>query len=349
MVDYAYAEVPQRVIGPLELLYAGQRESIYVPLATFEKPLWPSVQRGARVTKASGGIQTVLIQDGMTRSVVVEANSLTRLKEVLDWLENQNTVMQEVVAATSSYCRLKSWHYQIVSRLLYIRFTFKTGEAAGHNMATKAAEALLTWLLSAHPDLHYVSISANICTDKKPQAINGILGRGKSVIAEVTIPRELCQSMLRTSPEKIVNLNLKKNWIGSCLAGSIRTANAHFANMLLAFYLATGQDAANIVEGSQGMTHTEVIDGDLYFSVNLPNIILGAYGNGKQLPFVKKNLELLRCDRITSDGESSQKLAMIGAAVVLCGELSLLAAQTNKEELMRSHIALERSIFMPEQ
>jgi hydroxymethylglutaryl-CoA reductase (NADPH) len=30
------------------------------------------------------------------------------------------------------------------------------------------------------------------------------------------------------------------------------------------------------------------------------------------------------------------------AAAVLCGELSLLAAQTNPGELMRSHIALER-------
>ena len=30
--------------------------------------------------------------------------------------------------------------------------------------------------------------------------------------------------------------------IGTLLAGGLRSANAHFANMLLAFYLATGQD-----------------------------------------------------------------------------------------------------------
>ena len=45
------------------------------------------------------------------------------------------------------------------------------------------------------------------------------------------------------------------------LAGGIRSANAHFANMLLAFYLATGQDAANIIEGSQGIVHAEVREG----------------------------------------------------------------------------------------
>ena len=35
-------------------------------------------------------------------------------------------------------------------------------------------------------------------------------------------------------------------------------------------------------------------------------------------------------------------LAIIAAATVLCGEISLLAAQTNQGELMRSHIQLER-------
>ena len=35
--------------------------------------------------------------------------------------------------------------------------------------------------------------------------------------------------------------------------------------MLLAFYLATGQDAANIIEGSQGIVHAECADDDLYF------------------------------------------------------------------------------------
>jgi hydroxymethylglutaryl-CoA reductase (NADPH) len=112
--------------------------------------------------------------------------------------------------------------------------------------------------------------------------------------------------------------------------------------MLLAFYLATGQDAANIVEGSQGMTYAEVTSEGLYFSVTLPNIIVGVHGNGKEHPFVRDNLELLGCDQSSSSGTASSRLAMIAGAVVLCGELSLLAAQTNPTELMRSHLVLER-------
>ena len=126
------------------------------------------------------------------------------------------------------------------------------------------------------------------------------------------------------------------------LAGGIRSANAHFANMLLAFYLATGQDAANIVEGSQGIVHCEVRDGDLYFSVNLPNLIVGSVGNGKGLDFVEENLRLLGCREQREPGENARRLAVICAASVLCGELSLLAAQTNPGELMAAHVKFER-------
>ena len=120
------------------------------------------------------------------------------------------------------------------------------------------------------------------------------------------------------------------------------SANAHFANMLLGFYLATGQDAANIVEGSQGIVHAEVRGSALYFSVTLPNLIVGVVGNGKQLAFAKHNLSLLGCLEKRPPGENSRRLAQLIAATVLCGELSLLAAQTNRGELMESHLRLER-------
>jgi hydroxymethylglutaryl-CoA reductase (NADPH) len=340
----SYALIPQRIIGPLHLVNQDFEELISVPLATFETPLWPSVQRGVRACNENGGIRVALLHSCMTRSVVVQSRSVVDLQKVIAWLEHQKEIMKALVQETSAYCQFQDWSYQLVGRLLYLRFSFFTADASGHNMTTKAAERLLTWLLNQQPSLEYVSISANLCTDKKPQAINGLLGRGKSVVAETTLSRESCKKILKTTPEKLIDLNIKKNYIGSCLAGSVRTANAHFANMLLAFYLATGQDAANIIEGSHGMTHCELIDDSLYFSVTLPNIIVGVHGNGKEHPFVRENLKLLGCATPTLDGSSSARLAMIAAAVVLCGELSLLSAQTNPGELVRSHLILERHL-----
>jgi hydroxymethylglutaryl-CoA reductase (NADPH) len=334
--------IPTKVIGPVKIVSPEFIGEVKTPLATFESPLWFSVNRGARITKDSGGIKAVIVQDCMTRSILLETKDATSALKVVNDLDACRAELGRVVAASSRFTKLKDWHSQIVGNLLYLRFIFTTGGAAGHNMSTIAAEAIQQWLLAKYSQLKYVSISGNYCVDKKNSAVNGILGRGKYVIAEVVIPRKVCKEGLHVAPEQIVALNIKKNLIGSIISGGVRTANAHFANMLLAFYLALGQDAANIIEGSQGFTYAEVRNNDLYFSVTLPNIIIGAIGNAKNLDFVKDNLATIGCLKKDDYIFNARILALIAAAIVLCGELSLLAAQANPGELTRSHVALER-------
>lgn len=340
--EMAQAVVPMASVGPVKLIGPDFDTDVCVPLATYEKPLWPSVRRGARVSVLSGGLRGVIVDERMTRSVLIEAPDAIRATAVRHALDQQRETLSTVAADSSRFTKLLDLHAQVVGPLLYLRFEFSTGDAAGHNMVTAAADRLIQWILEQYPDLSYGSISANYCTDKKPSAVNGILGRGKYVIVEAVVPRRVVQRHLRTTPEKITDLNWKKNWIGTTLAGGIRTANAHFANMLLAFYLATGQDAANIVEGSQGFTHAEPRSGDLYFSVTLPNVIVGAVGNGKDLAFARDNLRAIGCLEARDPGANARRLALLAGAVVWCGELSLLAAQTNPGELMKAHLSMER-------
>ncbi len=341
--EHEFAPVPLRWVGPILLAGPEAHGEVMAPLATYESPLWPSVERGARVSRAVGGIRVVIVSDVMTRSIAVQARDAASAAAIAAALPGRLPELQEVVAGTSRFAKLQSLHTQQAGRVLYIRFAFSTGDASGHNMATKAADALMRHLLEAHPDLVYVSISGNVCTDKKVSAVNGLLGRGKYAVAEASIPAAVCEKLLKTTSARLVDLHIKKNLIGTMLAGGVRSANAHFANMLLAFYLATGQDAANIVEGSQGFVHAEVEpDGGLYFSCTLPNLIVGAVGNGKGLEFVARNLERLGCMEAREPGANARRLAAICAGAVWCGELSLLAAQTNPGELMRAHLALER-------
>lgn len=336
------ATIPMRSIGPVRITGAEVDDEVRVPLATYETPLWPSVDRGARISRLCGGIRAVVVDERMTRSVLVEAPNAIDAVVVADALKARQDELQAVAATTSRFAQLLDVHTQIVGNLLYARLEFSTGDAAGHNMVTKAADAIMGWILQSWPALRYVSISGNYCTDKKASAVNGILGRGKYVVTEIDIPDEICARYLKTTPAKVAELNVKKNLIGTMLAGGLRSANAHFANMLLAFYLATGQDAANIVEGSQGFVHAEPRNGGLYFSCTLPNLIVGAVGNGKDLAFVQENLRQLGCAEAREPGKNARRLAVICAATVLCGELSLLAAQTNPGELMAAHVRLER-------
>jgi hydroxymethylglutaryl-CoA reductase (NADPH) len=249
-------------------------------------------------------------------------------------------IIKEIAEKNSNFAKLREIRIENVGRLLYVRLEITTGNAAGHNMVTEMADTILDFIISNHKGVKYVSVSGNCCCDKKVSSVNGILGRGKRVSAEITVPRDVCVSILKANPVEIVALNVKKNLVGSILAGGVRSGNAHYANVMLGIYLATGQDAANLVEASQGITFADLDGDDLYFSVNIPNIIVGTVGNGKELEFASENLKRMGCD--PDDPNSAKKLAAIIASAVLCSELSLMAALTNRGELMASHLKLER-------
>lgn len=340
-----HALIPMQTVGPIAIFGPELTENVHVPLATYETPLWASVDRGARIAAYCGqGICAIVTNERMTRSITLEAANILIAQTAIHSILQRQEQLSAVVETTSRFAKLIHIHPEQIGNLIFLRLEFTTGDASGHNMVTLASEHLQRWILQHYPELTYVAISGNMCTDKKVSAINGILGRGKSVIAELIVPRKICQRFLKVSPEAIVNVHIKKNLLGSIAAGSLRSANAHFANMLLAFYLATGQDAANIVEGSQGIVHCEVKGDALYFSVTIPNIIVGTVGNGKGLDFVYDNLTAMGLTQTAEPGKNARKLALIAAATVLCGELSLLGAIANPGELIESHLTIERNI-----
>ena len=331
--------VPTRWVGPLRLSgeVTGEQE---VPLATYETPLWPSVGRSARVSRlVDDGIRVTIVDERMTRSSLFVAQTAAEAVAAGRALKGRFDDLAAVVREQSRCAELIDVHTEVVGNLLFVRLALTTGDASGHNMVTLAAETIISRVLDWHPELEYGSISGNYCSDKKATAVNGILGRGRSAVAEILIPADIVADQLRSSAQRIVDLNTRKNLVGSTIAGALRSANAHYANMLLAFYLATGQDAANIIEASQGITYAEVRgDGDLFFSCTLPNLIVGTVGNGKDLPFVDEALTRLGCREQRPAGGNARRLAALIAATVLCGELSLLAAHTNHNELMDSHL-----------
>lgn len=335
--------IPTSWVGPLRISGNVLNGEVEVPLATYETPLWPSVGRGASISREiPEGIRVTLTGERMTRSTMFTAPNAAVAFEAGKVIQERFVDLAAVVAGQSRFAKLLEIHPEVVGNMLFTRFAFSTGDASGHNMATAAAENLMSEILSWDLGLSYGSISGNYCTDKKPSAVNGILGRGKSAVAEIFLPEEVVARRLRSTSAAIAALCTGKNLVGSTIAGSLRSANAHYANMLLGVYLATGQDAANIVEGSQGITFAEARADGLYFSCTIPHLIVGTVGNGKHLPHVGENLARMGCAEPGEPGDNARRLAAITAATVLCGELSLLAAQTNPGELMATHVAIER-------
>ncbi|MBW2965069.1 3-hydroxy-3-methylglutaryl-CoA reductase [Candidatus Woesearchaeota archaeon] len=335
--------IPTYLIGPVSIRGKYATGEIMVPLSVTETPLVPSVNRGAKAARLSGGIETTILKDEMTRAPYITAEDEKSAEQIARHITEHKDAIAEAANATTRYGQFKSIETIVHGREIYARIGMSCGDAAGHNMTTQAAAAVVEYIIRTFPgQARPGSLSSNLCPDKKPSEITVRKGRGKSVEAYATIPERILREVLKTSGERLAELNQKKNITGSELAGSL-SRNAHHANIVAAIYLATGQDIANVVEGSLGTTSVEFRGEDTVFSVYLPSVIVGTVGGGTSQPYAQKNLELLGC-RGTGNpvGSNAKRLAEIVAATVLAGELSLMAALANNGELMKTHILYER-------
>src|SRR5699024_5987926 len=107
-------------------------------------------------------------------------------------------------------------------------------------------------------------------------------GRGRSVTADVKIPNDVVKKRLHATPAAIAEINTRKNLVGSAKAGSLGF-NAQAANIIAAAFLATGQDAAQVVEGANAITTVEARENALYASVSLASLEVGTVGGGTGL------------------------------------------------------------------
>jgi len=216
----------------------------------------------------------------------------------------------------------------------------------GMNMIGKGCEKMLEAVQSFFHDMDILALSGNMCSDKKPAAINWIEGRGRSVVCDAVIRGNIVEKILKTTVRDIVEVNHSKNLVGSAMAGSIGGFNAHAANMVTAVFIATGQDPAQNVESSNCITLLESTnDGkDLYISVTMPSIEVGTVGGGTFLPAQASCLDILNVRGASYDrpGAHADQLARVVAGAVLAGELSLLSALASGS-LMRSHLSLNRA------
>lgn len=324
------------------------KKSYDLPLATTEGALVASVNRGCKATRLSNGIKVLVEDVGATRGPVFCVSGISEGKKLIDWAKANFCLLQNVSEATSKHLRLIDFTPAMAGKNVWLRFRFNTGEAMGMNMVTIATEAIAK-LIKQKLNIDCAALSGNYCVDKKPGWLNFIEGRGKKVWAEAVISRKIVKEVLKTTPEKIIEAVQKKQWLGSIMSGSMG-ANGHFANIAAALFLATGQDMGHIGECSLGVTTAEITtgsdpavkkspigsdpNGSLYFSVYLPDLMVGTVGGGTRLETQRKSLKML-------GNPTAMELAGIIGGAVLAGELSLTAALASGD-LAKAHEKLGR-------
>ncbi len=312
------AQVPIGIAGPLLVHGEHAAGEFYVPLATTEGALVASYNRGMRVLAECGGVRTCVVEHAMQRAPVFILHDARQAREFGQWVTANFAAIKEVAGATTRVGKLVHIGQYQVGPLRYLRFNYTTGDAAGQNMTSKATHVACEWIKKSWPgDARYI-LSGGIDTDKKHSHVNTLLTRGRRVVAEAVLRREVLQRLLGVDTRELFHTR-QLQYNGAFLAGAASNGG-HAANGLAALFIATGQDAANVAESHAALTYSQLRDdGDYYWSTTLPSLIVASYGGGTGLPTQRECLELLGC---YGQGRAD-KLAEICAAVVLAGDISL--------------------------
>jgi hydroxymethylglutaryl-CoA reductase (NADPH) len=334
------AQIPLGVAGPVPVDGSGADGEYYLPMATTEGALVASVNRGLSAIRAAGGATARVTDSGMTRAPVFRVAGIAEAEQVVEWVRDNEDSLREAAESTTSHGELTAVDPYVVGDSVFLRFVYDTKDAMGMNMATIATREA-SQLVEEETPAELVALSGNLCSDKKPAAINAIEGRGRSVTADVVLPREYVEETLKTTPEAMVEGNTRKNLIGSAKAASLGF-NAHAANTVAAVFLATGQDPAQVVEGANAITTMEVREEGLYASLSFASLEVGTVGGGTKLPTQSEALDILgHAGGGEPAGANADALAEIIAVGALAGELSLVAAFTSRH-LASAHEELGR-------
>ena len=326
------AQVPIGVAGPLLVHGEHVEGEVYVPLATTEGTLVASYNRGMKLLRAAGGVTTTVLDDAMQRAPSFAFDSARGARDLGLWVAENLDGLRAAAEATTSVGRLRDVEQYTASRILFLRFNYTTGDAAGQNMTGKATRAACQWLLEHYPgDVREHFLESNLATDKKASSVNVLRTRGKRVVAEATIPRRVIEEGARAPLDRVLSARQTSN-VGARLAGMLNNGS-HAVNAITALFIATGQDVANVAEASAAINDARITpEGDYYYSVTLPSLIVATYGGGTGLATQRECLEMMGC----YGAGRVRRLAEIVAATVLCGEISLGTAIV-ADEWVSSH------------
>jgi hydroxymethylglutaryl-CoA reductase (NADPH) len=325
------AQVPIGLAGPLLVNGEHAQGEFYVPLATAEGTLVASYNRGMRLLYECGGVTTTIMDDRMQRAPAFLFQSAREAREFGQWLRENFERIKEVAESTTRSGKLIEIEQYSASRMLFTRFDYTTGDAAGQNLTGKATQAACLWIKEQYPSIEHFFLESNFATDKKSSQVNMLRTRGKRVVAEAVITNDVIRRVMRSDTELMFRARQVSN-LGGFMSG-VNNNGAHSANGITAMFIATGQDAANVAESSAALVHAELRpNGDYYYSVTIPSLIVATYGGGTGLATQRECLELLDC---YGSGKVN-KFAEIVAATVLCGELSLGSAIV-AEEWVEAH------------
>lgn len=339
-----YRKVP---LGISHVPVKINQSEFYIPICTFEGALVASMCRGIKLINLSGGITGYVENLGITRSFALEFPDFKSALKFYTWIKKGDLdILKEAGEMNSRYCKITSIQSKnIFGGTVFVKVSAYTGDAMGMNMITKACDQIVNKIQDMY-DCKLVTLSANICTDKKWSLENYANGRGRRVFLSIRIKDKDLQNIMKVSMEDLLKMYHTKIQLGGAIV--LGGFNCQASNYVSATYLAFNQDLGHVIESSNCIVDMKKINEDvLEINLLMPSLVLGTVGGGTHLEpaasFIKQFNGIEEClDKDPRDlSTSSNHLALVVASAVLAGEISGMCALTNNT-LMSAHLRLNR-------
>ncbi|WUR03267.1 3-hydroxy-3-methylglutaryl-coenzyme A reductase [Vairimorpha necatrix] len=340
-----YRKVP---IGMSHTPIKINNQEFYIPICTFEGALVASMCRGIKLINKSQGITGHVENIGITRSFAIEFKNFTSALNFYKWLKNEKNleILKKAGEKNSRFCKIKSIESKnVFGSVVFIKICAYTGDAMGMNMITKAANQIIDAIHDLFNEVKLITLSANICTDKKWSTENYANGRGRKVFLNLRINESDLLSIMKVSINDLLNMYHTKIVLGgSIILGGF---NCQASNYVAATFLAFNQDLGHVIESSNCIIDMKKISEEvLEINLLMPSIVVGTIGGGTHLEPANslfkqfEGLPNFNTDERDLSG-SSNYLALVVASAVLAGEISGMCALTNNT-LMDAHLRLNR-------
>jgi hydroxymethylglutaryl-CoA reductase (NADPH) len=318
------AQIPIGIAGPIRVNGKYADGTFYVPMATTEGALVRSYERGMVALTRSGGVEARLIADENQISPSFFFQTIADAAAFTEWVPDHFSEIKKQAESTTRHGKLRNLRCHQVARQVIVSFGFDTGDAQGMNMIVKASDQACRWIVEQFPGAYHFQFSG-MCSEKRPSGYLLTRGKGKYVTAGALLPAPILKAYLHCTPRQLYDV-WHSTLIGHLAANAVGY-NAQYANGLTAMFIALGQDVANVVNSSCGITSFDLADGGLYVSLTLPALSIATVGGGTGLGTQRECLEMMDC----YGSGKSRKLAEIMAAALLGGEISMGAAIASGE------------------
>ena len=318
------AQIPMGVAGPVLIHGQNAKGLFYVPMATTEGALLRSYERGMVALTKSGGVQTAILANENQTAPAFHFDDIQSAAQFPAWIESRFDELRKIAGSTTSHGELSSLKCYQTARQVIVNLGFRTGDAQGMNMIVRATDAVCRWVEANYPVANYFLFSG-LCGEKRASGFLMTRGKGKRVTAGCLLRHDVMRMYLHVTADQMFRV-WQSTVVGNFQAGSIGY-HGHAANGLTAIFIATGQDVANVVNSSCGMTVFEPHPDGLYVSTTLSALSVATVGGGTALPTPREALGIMDC---VGKGRAA-KLAEIVAATILGGEISMGAAIASKE------------------